>query len=96
MGHAAIGFEIRDMYRFFEIGNVSLDFHVKPSNIMIDKEGNARIMDFWIAPSLHTKGITAEGVIVGTPVEELKVIATSAVMRIREIEKTPQKISKDL
>ncbi len=40
---------------------------LKPGNIMIDKEGNARIMDFGIARSLHTKGITGEGVIIGTP-----------------------------
>ena len=40
---------------------------LKPSNIMIDKTGNARIMDFGIARSLETKGITALGVMVGTP-----------------------------
>jgi len=40
---------------------------LKPSNIMIDKEGNARIMDFGIARSLHTKSMTGEGVIIGTP-----------------------------
>jgi tetratricopeptide (TPR) repeat protein len=40
---------------------------LKPSNIMIDKEGDARIMDFGIARSLHIKSITAEGVIIGTP-----------------------------
>jgi serine/threonine protein kinase/Tfp pilus assembly protein PilF len=40
---------------------------LKPQNIMIDKEGNARIMDFGIARSLKTKGITGEGVIIGTP-----------------------------
>jgi non-specific serine/threonine protein kinase len=40
---------------------------LKPSNIMIDKEGNARIMDFGIARSLRTKGITDAGVIIGTP-----------------------------
>jgi len=34
---------------------------------MIDKEGNSRIMDFGIARSLKAKGITAEGVIIGTP-----------------------------
>jgi serine/threonine protein kinase/Flp pilus assembly protein TadD len=40
---------------------------LKPSNIMIDKEGNARIMDFGIARSKTTKGITREGIIIGTP-----------------------------
>jgi serine/threonine protein kinase/tetratricopeptide (TPR) repeat protein len=40
---------------------------LKPSNIMIDKEGNARIMDFGIARSLKAKGITREGVTIGTP-----------------------------
>jgi serine/threonine-protein kinase len=40
---------------------------LKPSNIMIDKEGNARIMDFGIARSLSTKGITGAGVMIGTP-----------------------------
>jgi len=40
---------------------------LKPQNIMIDKEGNALIMDFGIARSLEAKGITAEGMIIGTP-----------------------------
>jgi tetratricopeptide (TPR) repeat protein len=40
---------------------------LKPSNIMIDKEGNARIMDFGIARSLMAKGITGAGVMIGTP-----------------------------
>ncbi|GAG16219.1 unnamed protein product, partial [marine sediment metagenome] len=40
---------------------------LKPQNIMIDKEGNARIMDFGIARSLKAKGITAAGVMIGTP-----------------------------
>jgi serine/threonine protein kinase/Tfp pilus assembly protein PilF len=40
---------------------------LKPSNIMIDKEGNARIMDFGIARSLKEKGITGAGVMIGTP-----------------------------
>ena len=40
---------------------------LKPSNIMIDKEGNVRIMDFGIARSLDTKGITGAGVMIGTP-----------------------------
>ena len=40
---------------------------LKPQNIMIDREGNARIMDFGIARSLKAKGITAAGVMIGTP-----------------------------
>ena len=40
---------------------------LKPQNIMIDKEGNARIMDFGIARSLKAKGITGVGVMIGTP-----------------------------
>ncbi len=40
---------------------------LKPSNIMVDDEGNARIMDFGIARSLKAEGITGEGVIIGTP-----------------------------
>jgi len=40
---------------------------LKSSNIMIDKEGNVRIMDFGIARSLEAKGITGAGVMIGTP-----------------------------
>ena len=40
---------------------------LKPSNIMIDREGNARIMDFGIARSLKSKGITGAGMMIGTP-----------------------------
>lgn len=40
---------------------------LKPQNIMLDSEGNARIMDFGIARSIKTKGITETGLIIGTP-----------------------------
>ena len=40
---------------------------LKPQNIMIDKQGNARIMDFGIARSLESKGTTRPGVMIGTP-----------------------------
>ena len=40
---------------------------LKPQNIMIDKGGNAKIMDFGIARSLSAKGITGAGVMIGTP-----------------------------
>jgi serine/threonine protein kinase/Tfp pilus assembly protein PilF len=40
---------------------------LKPQNIMIDKAGNAHIMDFGIARSLSAQGITEAGVIIGTP-----------------------------
>ena len=39
---------------------------LKPGNIMIDKDGNAKIMDFGIARSLLGAGITAEGSIIGS------------------------------
>ncbi len=48
-----------------ELGVVHRD--LKPQNIMIDKDGNARIMDFGIARSLKTKGITETGMMIGTP-----------------------------
>ena len=40
---------------------------LKPQNVMIDREGNSRIMDFGIARSLKAKGITGAGVMIGTP-----------------------------
>jgi serine/threonine protein kinase/tetratricopeptide (TPR) repeat protein len=40
---------------------------LKPQNIMIDKQGNTKIMDFGIARSVETPGVTATGMIIGTP-----------------------------
>ncbi len=40
---------------------------LKPQNIMIDDNGNARIMDFGIARTVKDKGITGSGVMIGTP-----------------------------
>jgi serine/threonine protein kinase len=40
---------------------------LKPNNIMIDREGEVRIMDFGIARSLESKGLTGSGVMIGTP-----------------------------
>jgi len=40
---------------------------LKPGNVMIDKEGQAKIMDFGIARAMREKGITGEGAIIGTP-----------------------------
>ena len=40
---------------------------LKPQNVMVDEEGNARIMDFGIARSIKEKGITGAGVMIGTP-----------------------------
>jgi eukaryotic-like serine/threonine-protein kinase len=40
---------------------------LKPQNIMIDREGSVRIMDFGIARSAKVKGLTGAGVVVGTP-----------------------------
>ena len=40
---------------------------LKPNNIMIDDNGNARIMDFGIARIVKDKGITGSGIMIGTP-----------------------------
>jgi len=40
---------------------------LKPQNIMIDHQGNVRIMDFGIALSLTGKGLTGTPMLIGTP-----------------------------
>jgi serine/threonine protein kinase/Tfp pilus assembly protein PilF len=40
---------------------------LKSSNIMIDREGSARIMDFGIARAGESKGLTDRGTLIGTP-----------------------------
>ena len=40
---------------------------LKPQNIMIDHQGNVRIMDFGIAFSLTAKGVTEIPMLIGTP-----------------------------
>ncbi len=71
-GHLAVGTTVSvakqicdGLAEAHESGVVHRD--LKPSNIMIDKGGNARIMDFGIARSLKAKGITGSGVMIGTP-----------------------------
>ncbi|MCX6569136.1 MAG: serine/threonine protein kinase [Candidatus Aminicenantes bacterium] len=40
---------------------------LKPKNIMIDREGNAKIMDFGLARTPHGIKLTAVGQVIGTP-----------------------------
>lgn len=71
-GHLAVGTALNIAKQVCEglseahrLGIVHRD--LKPSNVMIDQNGNARIMDFGIARSLESRGITGAGVMIGTP-----------------------------
>jgi TolB-like protein/Flp pilus assembly protein TadD len=64
-GLAVAGQVCDGMAEAHRLGVVHRD--LKSSNIMIDRDGNARIMDFGIARTAETKGITDHGAVVGTP-----------------------------
>jgi len=59
---------------------------LKPQNIMIDRDGNARIMDFGIARSLETSGMTDSGGVVGT----------AAYMSPEQVEGIPADVRSDI
>jgi serine/threonine protein kinase/Tfp pilus assembly protein PilF len=62
----SIGKQIADgLAEAHSLGIVHRD--LKPQNIMIDKHGNVKIMDFGIARSTREKGVTGSGVMIGTP-----------------------------
>jgi len=62
----SIGKQIADgLAEAHNLGIVHRD--LKPQNIMIDKGGNAKIMDFGIARSMRVRGVTGPGVMIGTP-----------------------------
>jgi len=71
-GHLAVGTAVKIARQVCEglseahkLGVVHRD--LKSSNIMIDKEGDVRIMDFGIARSLEAKETTGAGMMIGTP-----------------------------
>ncbi|TET73790.1 MAG: serine/threonine protein kinase [Candidatus Aminicenantes bacterium] len=72
VGHLSIGKTVyiakqacEGLAEAHKLGVVHRD--LKPQNIMIDKKGHTHIMDFGIARSLKTKGVTTAGMIIGTP-----------------------------
>lgn len=85
---------------------------LKPANIMVDKQGNARIMDFGIARLIEDDEITQAGAIIGTPaymspeqaegkeVDNLSDLYSLGVilneMVTGEVQKDPQKLKKDI
>ena len=62
----SIGKQVADgLAEAHNLGIVHRD--LKPQNIMIDKSGGAKIMDFGIARSIQEKGMTGAKVMIGTP-----------------------------
>src|SRR5262245_12158368 len=53
------------LHEAHEAGGVHRD--LKPQNIMVDQQGVPHLMDFGIARSVDTEGLTATGAILGTP-----------------------------
>jgi TolB-like protein/predicted Ser/Thr protein kinase len=56
---------IEGLVQAHRLGVVHRD--LKPQNIMIDNQGNVRIMDFGIARQLSGPDLTASGMMIGTP-----------------------------
>jgi len=62
----AIGRQIAEgLAEAHRLGVVHRD--LKPQNVMIDREGNSRVMDFGIAVDPFSRGLTGTGVVIGTP-----------------------------
>ena len=74
---AAKGYEIADAVKCFaQVASALTTAHeqagiahrdIKPGNILVDKEGNAHLLDFGIAKGEESRDLTEHGMIVGSP-----------------------------